>query len=240
MITADYKELLFNIKNVPLIVEKTNIPAGYAILAEGQVIHQTLTGFTPKTNKELISDVNMYYNIRWDYAYYDQPRCNFAFNGVIQDLMFTVDNKHIIQPGIEILNSYNQRMSPRMYWLFYHRGEKCYIKTNMPVDFMGDLEEARKAYMNIDQLVFVDAKDLNINYILPVKIQKQLDKITNDIYKRYGKNGLSFVIAMAKVSTDIWERSSYELSRKTTTGILYQILKQARNILAKETEEEQL
>lgn len=229
MITVSYKDLLFPIKKVPLVVDdKTKMFAGHGIVANGQVVHQTLTDFSPRTNESLLDEVSEYYRMRWKYAYCDYPMCNFSFTGVIDTIAYNIDSKHTIQPGIEVLNSYNQRMSPQMYYLFYHLQENCYIKTDFPVEFLGIAEEPYKHFLKIDELFNVSISEVNSRGDfdgIPAKILTTINDILPQMIFKYGSNAFSLLLAVSKANNTVWEHSSYELSRKNITSLLNKMLK---------------
>ena len=227
MLTKDINMLLspqYSIKKVQLVVYKTDIPAGFGILANGQIIYQTLTDFFPVPNDTILKDIQDYFRIKWTYAYYDQPMCNFAFNGIIQDTVYKLDDGHIIQPGIEVLNSYNQRISPHMYWMFYDRKEDCYIKTNISVDFMGDISVIDNIFQYIKSSVNYNSVNIDILRFLPQKMTDIFLSSLREMIPKYGDNRLSYILALSKILTK-WERTSYELSRKKTTFLINQLLK---------------
>ena len=226
MITTDYKELLFPIKKVQLIVDKTKLPAGHGILANDRIIHQVLTDYNPTTNESLIKEVEEYLPITWKYAYHDLSKCNFAFVGILKHVTYLIDGKHLVIPGIEILNSYNQRMSPQMYWCFYHSQEKCFIKTNYEANFFADVDKAKEIYLKLDNLFIEDydnTKPLNLTGC-PSKITSIINKNKIELFDKYGKNNFVALLSMAKAITDYWEHTSYELARKNFTKLVDELM----------------
>lgn len=217
MITTDISSLFLDVKREQLITEKTKLPAGTGIIVDGVVKHVVNTDFIPISNKELLRKAEEYYSITWKYAYCDNSTSNFAFCGVIDDIVMTDDRNQLIQLGVEVINSYNQRSGADIFYCFYNHTKDCWIKTN--ISLLNDNVTEGIVWAKFNTLKDMQFGITDIPKELPNKFKQKIVSNMNGHHDAY-----DFITALSKVSTDYWEHSSYELSRKTTTKIFKQLV----------------
>lgn len=215
MITTDIESLLTDISEEQLVTAKSNLPAGKGIIVDGQVKHVITSNFKPTSNKKLVNMITKIYNVDWKYAYFDNQSTNFAFCGVIKDSAILDPRGDLIQLGIEILNSYNQRSGVKVSWVVYHHKKDCWVKTGIDVDNTNYLN----VIQSISKLSSIPFGFTDIPEHLPNKIKHLVAGNMNGHHDAY-----DFILALAKVSTTYWEHTSYELSRKASINIFNKLI----------------
>lgn len=217
MITTDIRSLFLDVKREQLITEKSKMPAGSGIIVNGEVKHVVFTDFLPISNIDLIRKAEEFYSITWKYAHSDASNSNFAFCGVIDDIIFTDDRNQLIQLGVEVINSYNQRSGADIFYCFYNHTKDCWIKTNISI--LNDNIDEQQIQQQLNSLKDIQFGITDIPKDIPNKFKQKIVSNMNGHHDAY-----DFITALSKVSTDYWEHSSYELSRKTVTNLFKKLV----------------
>lgn len=217
MITTDIDSLFIKVRKEQLVTLNSKLPAGYGIISEGQVKHVVSTNFAPMQNKDLIRQAEKMFNITWKYAYVDNTSTNFAFCGVINDIALLDPRGDLIQLGVEIINSYNQRSGSNMYYCIYNHKKDCWIKTNITLESDTDVDDITKI---IKKLTNIEFGITDIPNSIPAKLKNIVVANMNGHHDAY-----DFILALSTAATRYWEHTSYELSRKTTTKIFEQLIR---------------
>lgn len=216
MITTDISSLFLDVKREQLITEHTRLPAGGGIIVDGQVKYVVVTNFKPVPNKDLIRKAEEHYSITWKYAHFDNAISNFAFCGLIDDIIKTDIKGHAIQLGIEIVNSYNQRSGADINYCFYNRTRESWIKTN--VSLLNDDVDTDTLFRVLFSLQDIQFGITDIPNYIPVKLTRLIISEMDGSHDAY-----DFIFALGTISRKHWEYSSYELSRKASAKLFKEL-----------------
>ena len=126
MITENIDDILFPVKKLPTLVDYTGIRgfsgvktyAGDCIvnLHTNQVIGQVGSDYTLISNEDFLDAVKTIYpfRIKWHKAYYRPDHTLFHIMGTSQQ------EENGVQIGVEVVNSYEGRTAPRVYYCLWN------------------------------------------------------------------------------------------------------------------------
>lgn len=216
-------------------------PAGKAIFhpQSGKVLQTVSNGYTFIHNKEFVQFLNSFYSLKIYDIYINHSYDTFAFSGYFlneDDFVWMDEAGRKIRVGFELYNAYNNKYQPQVTYSYFiddpQQIKPYFIRTSIPIfEFtrkewaedrdsilLSNRPPIKAMLLGRDSRIPDDQYDKLVKHYKG-KIPSLMHVTFNKILKENPERDFYTFLRVIGLTTQIWERTSYEVATREQKGI---------------------